>query len=599
MSLVPHRSTAVKAAFALLLFVLTAPALRADVSGRLAGWVRDDGGVPRMGAAVALLNAEGRVLRRVFTDEMGAFEIDELFPGSYAIRVSLSSFAPALRDSILIRSGIRTVLDVNLRGLFSSLQLVYPGGGEIRDMTEDWKWVLRASHSSRPVLRFGPADESERETRHVMRKLQGTFSETRAYAQVSAGGGVRASALANESDLGTSFAVATSLFGNNDVTVAGNVGHDSVSAAPSTGFRTTYRRGMGPVSPELSLTVRQMHSGRVAAGAVLGQAGGRAGPNLESYTLGFGDQVEISEATRLEYGFLYESVRFIDRLDFVSPYAKVAHRLSPGREVALRFASGAPRPDRIVRGGERLRRDVSNLGMFPRVALRDGAATVQRTEHIEASYREEIGKSVVEAAVYQDRISDAALSAYVPGGHFADGNVLPDLFSRGTTINGGDHRIRGMRVSYARKLRDRLEAAIGYGLGGALTPGSDQLESADAAELRDSLHVRRAHMIMASVSAEAPGAGTQIVTTYQWVSRPSAMAVDLYNDFSAQSQPGLNLVIRQPLPFSGSLPGKLEATADIRNLLRSGYLPIQTHDGQTMYLLQAVRSYRGALSFVF
>jgi hypothetical protein len=33
--------------------------------------------------------------------------------------------------------------------------------------------------------------------------------------------------------------------------------------------------------------------------------------------------------------------------------------------------------------------------------------------------------------------------------------------------------------------------------------------------------------------------------------------------------------------------------------LKAGYVPIQTPDGQTLYLLQAVRSYRGSLSFIF
>jgi hypothetical protein len=111
--------------------------------------------------------------------------------------------------------------------------------------------------------------------------------------------------------------------------------------------------------------------------------------------------------------------------------------------------------------------------------------------------------------------------------------------------------------------------------------------------------MKRAHMITASLSTELPKSDTRVLSTYQWVSRAAAISPDLYNDFAARSEPGWNLVIRQPLPFSGSLPGKLEATADIRNLLNAGYIPIQTFDGQQMFLLQAIRSYRGALSFVF
>ena len=77
------------------------------------------------------------------------------------------------------------------------------------------------------------------------------------------------------------------------------------------------------------------------------------------------------------------------------------------------------------------------------------------------------------------------------------------------------------------------------------------------------------------------------------------MAADLYNDFASASDPGWNVVIRQPIPLEAGLPGKLEASAEFRNLLKAGYLPIQTGDGSTLYLLPAIRSYRGSLSFIF
>jgi hypothetical protein len=238
--------------------------------------------------------------------------------------------------------------------------------------------------------------------------------------------------------------------------------------------------------------------------------------------------------------------------------------------------------------------------MFPRMSLSDGRPTVQRTEHIEVAYSEKMGDGLLEAGVYQDSLSDAAISAFVPAGHYADGNILPDLFSRSSTLNGGHHRTTGYRVSYARKIRERLEAALGYGSSGVLTlTEGQQLQTPDVAELRDALKMQRAHMITASLSTELPKVDTRVLSTYQWVSRPAAIGPDLYNDFAARSDPGWNVVIRQPLPFGGPLSGKLEATADIRNLLNAGYIPLQSFDGQQMFLLQAIRSYRGALSFVF
>jgi hypothetical protein len=350
-------------------------------------------------------------------------------------------------------------------------------------------------------------------------------------------------------------------------------------------------------APEVSVTVRQLQI-PVAAQRGLVDTQGEA-PALQTLTLGFGDKVELGDLASFEYGFLYESVSYVNRLNFISPYGRLTYHLGKDRDLHLRYASGVPRPDEAVAGDSSLRQQVSTLGMFPRMSLRDGRPAVQRTEHIEVAYSERIGEGLLEVGVFRDSLSDSAISAFVPAGHYADGNVLPDLFSRSSTLNGGNHRTTGYRVSYAQKIRERLEAALGYGSSGVLSPGEGIMQTPDVSELRDSLQMKRAHMLTASISTELPKTHTHVLSTYQWVSRPAAIAPDLYNDFSARSEPGWNLVIRQPLPFSGPLPGKLEATADFRNLLNAGYIPIQASDGQQMFLLQAIRSYRGALNFIF
>ena len=581
-----------------LVALLIVPLAQAEINGAVRGLVRDERGVPRMGAVVTLLTPEGRPIKRVFSDYQGIFKVENLFPGEYSIRVTLDRFLPLLKQNIRIQSGRKTILDVNLRGVFASLQMLFPDGGEIRDMSDDWKWVLKTASTTRPVLRFLP--EERREMHTVMRKVAGNFSDTRGYAEVSAGGGARQSGLANETDLGTAFAVATSLLGNNDLMVSGNLGYGSSAGTPSAAFHTSFSREVGGMAPELSITVRQLQAPVLAGQSIFGSSHDYNRTLLQTFTLGFGDKVKLGEMVSLEYGFLYESVSFINRLDFVSPYGRLIYNLGNNREIQLRYASGVPQTADSATRSEALRQQVSTLGLFPRVALNDGRATVQRTEHVEIAYREKIGeKGMLEVAAYQDSLSDAAVTALVPGGHFADGNILPDLFSNSSTLNAGLHRTKGYRVSYARELRDHLQAAIGYGLTGALNPTNSALETPSIEELRRSLRMRPAHMLTASVSTEIPRTGTRIISSYQWLNEKAVIATDLYNDFAARSDPGLNVMIRQPLPFGGSLPGKLEATADFRNLLKVGYVPIQTFDGQQMYLLQAIRSYRGALSFIF
>ncbi len=583
----------------LIVALLAVPAVDATILGSIRGLVRDERGIPQMGALVTLLTADGSVAKRVYSNQDGLFAVEKLFPGKYSIRVSLDRFLPVTKQGIEVASGSSAILDVSLRGLLSTLQLVYPGGSQVRDMSDDWQWVLRTSSSTRPILRFLPSLDPE--TKRVIRRASGRFADTHGYAQVSAGAGTRQTALANESDLGTAFAVATSMFGNHDVVVSGNLGYGSTTGTPAAAFRTSYQRDLPVGNPEVSLTVRQLQMPVTASQAIYGPQSEHNGPALQTVTLGFADTAALGESMRFEYGFLYESVRFLNRLNFVSPYGRLVYELGDRREIHLRYASGVPHSQESVVADENksLRRQVSSLGLFPRVAVNGGRPTVQRTEHMEIGYREKVGKGIIEAAVYEDSMSDAALSALVPQGYFADGDVLPDLFSDGSTLNAGRFRSSGYRVSYARRIKDRLEAAIGYGVAGVLAPNTGELASPSIGDLQRALDVKRAQLVTGSISTELPKSGTFLLTAYQWSSVPAVIAPDVYNDFASRSDPGLNLIIRQPLPFSGGLPGKLEATANFSNLLKTGYTPLQTHDGRQLYLFQAIRNYRGALSFIF
>jgi len=60
---------------------------------------------------------------------------------------------------------------------------------------------------------------------------------------------------------------------------------------------------------------------------------------------------------------------------------------------------------------------------------------------------------------------------------------------------------------------------------------------------------------------------------------------------------GINLYVRQPLPFNG-MPWRMEATADLRNLLAQGYLPLGGPAFRSV-LTNSPRSLRGGLNFIF
>ena len=79
-----------------------------------------------MGATVMLYNRLDRISQKVATDERGEFRFVGLFPDLYSIRVTLATYLPAFRQGITVQPGMRSVLNVNLSGVFSTIQFSYP-----------------------------------------------------------------------------------------------------------------------------------------------------------------------------------------------------------------------------------------------------------------------------------------------------------------------------------------------------------------------------------------------------------------------------------------------------------------------------------------
>jgi len=229
------------------------PAPATKLSGSIAGYVRNVSGVPQMGATVLLFNRSERVIQRALTNERGIFGFDALRPDTYSIRVTLASFMPAAKHSILVQPGMQSLLYVDLAGVLSSIELVYATPGQGALMSDDWKWTLKGSAATRAVLRALPDGSSS----DPSQSSAPIFAETRGLLNVSAGDPGSLGSTSAQADLGTAFAVATSFLGRNQLQVSGNVGYNQGTAMSSAGFRTSYSRdGQGP---EIAMTVQQVY----------------------------------------------------------------------------------------------------------------------------------------------------------------------------------------------------------------------------------------------------------------------------------------------------------------------------------------------------
>ncbi len=571
-------------------------------SGSLIGFVASQAGVPQMGAGVFLYNDYERLVGRTLTNERGAFAFESLAPGLYTVRVTLASFVPAVKRNIRIQPGMRSFLSINLASVLSSIELVYSAPGTAKIMSDDWKWVLRTASSTRPVLRFGPLIDISSPSEERRQESREIFGDTRGVFRVSTGEYGELASAGTYADLGTAFALATSLFGSNHLEFAGSLAYSSSAGIPAAGFRTGFSRpdpfgGM----PEVSLTMRQLFLPARVGAAVIGASADNT-PALRTLSISSLDKRQLRDNLTLEYGGSLESVAFLDRLNFFSPYGRLTYDAGGIGAFQFAYSSGTP-PVELLSASEQpeadLNQSLSVLALFPRVSLAGGAARVQRTENFELAYRKVLGSRSFSAGVYREAVKNAAIVMAAPAGFYAPSDLLPDLSSNSSVFNLGHYRRQGYVASVTQKLSDEISVALAAGASGVLTFDETNPVGNNPGELRGQMRSGRRTWLAMRATAVAPTTGTRLAVSYQWTDYRTLSPTHLFLTQSFQPEIGLNLRIRQPLPALSLWSARLEASAELRNLLAQGYVPVSTMDGRKLFLIQNPRAVRGGLSFIF
>jgi len=324
-------------------------------------------------------------------------------------------------------------------------------------------------------------------------------------------------------------------------------------------------------------------------------------PMLRSVSASFDDRAQLSDELSAQYGFTMDSVSFGDRLNYFSPYARLTYSLGEASEVTLAYTSGNARPDLAGRGApdSDFERDLNTIGLFPRLSLLDGRTKVQRGTEWELSYARRMGSRRVELSAYHEHVTNAALSVVAPSELYADGGLLPDLFTGNGVLNAGSYHGAGYSATLTQNVGRDLSFTVIYGTMNTLTASRGEIADAHADDLRAAIHAGRRQAVTARIAATAPWTGTHLIASYQWSDdNRSVLPGRLYSTQSLRPLPGLNAYLRQPIPGLSILPVRVEATADLRNLLAQGYLPIESN-GQEIVLVQNPRSFRGGLSFIF
>ncbi len=563
--------------------------------GAVSGLVTNSGGAPQPGATVSLFNQQAKLLQKSYTDLAGNFSFGDLLPDLYSVQVSLATFVPASRERVPVRPGMRSLLEVSLSKVFSSIQVVstVPAPGGL--MSDDWKWTLRTDSSLRPVLRLlptAPLPATSATTKTA------AFHNSSGMVKISASDNSLTNAASDQADLGTQFAFATSLYSRSQVRVSGDLGYAS-TGMPAAAIRTTFRQQIAGATPSVSVTMRQMNVPSRVGQGMLGNPGDSPLPTLRTISFSMSDRAQLSDALSLSYGSELDTVSFLNRLQYFSPWAKLTYETGHGH-LDMVFTSGNAQPGLDSRDrNDDLRNELAALSLLPRLSESGGAIKVQRGDDYEIGYTQTIGSMEYRVSAYHQYISNAGLMIANADSTLFAGDLLPSMFNSSATFDAGNISDFGYTLSATRSLGIHHKLTVSYGTLGVMTPDQEKSSIADAASLRRAISASDRQAIALRSSGTFKHTGTRYVASYQFADLKSSVAMASFSTQPDRTEPGLNIAFRQPIPFFPGSVGRMEATAEMRNLLAQGYLPLAMTNGTQLLVVNNPRVFRGGLAFIF
>ncbi|MHB8655068.1 MAG: carboxypeptidase-like regulatory domain-containing protein [Terriglobia bacterium] len=566
---------------------LTASMARGADYGRVSGSVLDSQGNPLMGATVLIegpLQAAAYsfqpTIERILTDAHGKFTAGHLMPGWYSLRVISATRIPALHDGVHIEAGQTAQEKFVLSDIFAPLHFQLPPA-HLATWGDDWKWVLRTSASTRPVMRFQKAPKALAKTDALplpaSQRLIGMMP-----------GSTRREALESDAGMGSVLAYLRPLSADADMLVAGEMTADG---SQTSSLATAFRKHLINGDPEeLTLVMHQLNLGD-GTPFVNGE-----GSQAQALSASYSQTRRLSDSVTVTSGIELDYLNAGSGAMTVHPHVKLEYQPNPSNTFAIRFGTGGPE------SSSSLIERVGDLNAFPRITLRGDHPHLEKMNHAEVSFDRRMGKtSRAQLAVYRDDFENTAVWGIGTPGALAwlAGSVLPNAHVNGVTVNAGNYGSSGVRAVYMRSIGNRIEAAVVYTTGSALVVRHSEFPAgAMQGNLREILSNDRSQSVAGKISARVPMSRTEVTTSYQWIERGRVTGLDPFGQASLQLEPYLGIQIRQPLPTLAFFPAHIEALADFRNLLAQGYVPA-SQGGDRLILTPAYRSFRGGFSVQF
>ena len=543
--------------------------------GQLTGVVFDPLGQPQLGATVSI-DPEGMIgdatTQKITTDQNGGFALSRLRPGLYALKVTQAGFLPSMQQHVRIGAGLTTLVRIEMDSVFTSLGQLRRQPSETTQ-ADDWKWVLRSSSATRPVLQFRDsgivlaAGESS--------NLDFSRSQTNGRIEVTSGSREPGSPSALSGSPATAVSYDQRLGGIGHLLVAGEMSYDPTGGSGVAFASVWLPSGQLDRGSETTVVVRESHFA----------------PNREiirAMRAEHSGQLNLGDHVVLDYGAAYVGAGIGGVSATLRPRAGLNVILPAGWTSAV-FLESEPGAYGLRSRSPMPNSTLDTLDSLPILIWDRDRSHVEDNWHEEIAVKHGVGAhGSFEAAAYHDYSRHTAVFGYDSTPEDAS---VPFVYAH----DGGSESSWGTRLAYREKLSSNLEVAAIYAWAGALTPDDDAI--GDAGQLADTLQTRYRHSLAARVSGKVPRTKTQIAASYKWIDGTTVSRQDLFGEAEFGLDPNLSLAIEQPLPSFGAVGRHWEAIADFRNLLAQGYVPVNAQ-GQ-MVLIPVLRSFRGGVNFQF
>jgi len=555
--------------FAAFFFHITSSRILGVTGGGLSGIIKDSHGMPMAGAVVVLL--EGRfnpkVQTTVTTDADGKFEVKDLFPGWYSLKVTAGNYIPLIKSGIGVAAGKISKLNLILESLYQRSFTEGAGEDAKGAVSEDIESVLRTGSSTRPILRvLDSTTEGQPSVTAELEANQESLPRSSEYRGVI---NLSATAYSADSDLMsvggtfTEFALVKDVNPRLSWVVAG-VFSDSRFAEIDSMLRL---RDINGHNPSLRLSLGQLPY-LSALSTVIDNSLQR----LNLYNIDVQDELKVSSVLSVIYGAEFQSTNPSLNERKFRPRWGIGVQPTKGSRFSYLRTTSLPRLNRTLDlpEGENIVFS-SPFQHDPGSRLNFGT---NRVTHSEVASEQKVSKN----------------SVFILGA-YSDEYSINKATLLGIPAYRGFPSAKGIRVAYRQSLGSRLESVWGYTYGGGIGANDGFTE----------LTPQNFHVLVAKLIADFSHSRTQIATTYRWISGYSITMVDPYQEIFESTSPGISLMVTQAIPYVGKfIPGKLEAQLDVRNLFAKDNSEFYNSTTlRRLEFIQPPKSVRGGINLKF